>query len=235
MGCDLHCCSHETKESSHCPVRRPEICGKAHRHICLVDGLSTQNTLRIVLYTVSIGRCLCTHAPCRFRGGMAIQRDALSTSTPPNTGTYVTVQSKYHTDSTTLIGVIGIEWRKPAILLPPNPCLLPTLAREESSMDPRLGAWYFGDLAHTAATTGSKWGPTAGQRVRKDSREVSPKEARQGAAARILRQGCRSPHANRRRTTHSLTHAQAPLPPRSAILSLIPTERSGCSGLPKDI
>lgn len=121
MGCDLHCCSHETKESSHCPVRRPEIGGKAHRHVCPVDGLSTQNTLRVVLYTVSIGRCLCTHVPCRFRGGMAIQRDALSTSTPPNTGAHVTVQSKYHTDSTTLIGVIGIEWRKPAILLPPTP------------------------------------------------------------------------------------------------------------------
>lgn len=103
MGCGLHCCSHATKESSHCPVRRPEIRGAAHRHICPVDGpvnLSTQNTLCVVLCTMKIGRCLCTHVPCRFQGGMAIQRDALSTSTPPSTGTHVTGQSKYHTDST---------------------------------------------------------------------------------------------------------------------------------------
>lgn len=100
-------------------------------------------------------------------------------------------------------------------------------------MDPRLGAWYFGDLAHTAATTEGKWGPTAGQRVRKDSREVSPKEARQGAAARIpLARGA----ARLMRIgggQHTLSHTHTHPSPRSAILSLIPTQRSGCSGLPK--
>lgn len=103
MVCGLHCCSHATEESSHCPVRRPEIRGEAHRHICPVDGpvnLSVPNTLCVVLCTVRFGRCLCTHVPCRFQGGMAIQRDALSTSTPPSTGTHVTGQSKYHIDST---------------------------------------------------------------------------------------------------------------------------------------
>lgn len=130
---------------------------------------------------------------------------------PPNTGAHVTVQGKYHSDSKALMGMIDKEWRKPAILLPPPPAHPwpreqhgPSLGRVVP-----LGTW------HTPPPPeGSKWGPTAGQRVRKDSPEVSPKEARQGAAARIPRdKGAGSPHANRRRTTHTLTHAHAPLPP----------------------
>lgn len=181
-------------------------------HLPPVD-LSTQNTFCVVLYTVSIGRCLCTHVPCRFRGGMAIQRDALSlsTSTPPNTGTHVTVQSKYHTDSTTLIGLIGIEWRKPAILLPPTPAH-PCPRREQHG--PSLGRvvlWRLGThRRHHRGQMGTHGGTARP--------EGFARGFAQGSKARCGRQdsfgqGCRSPHANRRRTTHSLTHAHAPLPP----------------------
>lgn len=70
-----------------------------------VDGpvnLCTQNTLPVVLCTGGIGRCLCTHVPGRFRGGMAIQRDALSTSTPLPTQARMLqyLERKYHTDGT---------------------------------------------------------------------------------------------------------------------------------------
>lgn len=214
-------------------VRR--FAAKAHHHICLVGGpvnISTQNTLCVVLCTVSNGRCLCTHVPCRFRGGMAIQRDALSTSTPPNTGTYVAVQNKYHIDSTVLIGLIGKGWRKPAILLPSTPC--PPLPK-------RSAAW---TLAWARGTLGTWHTPPPLQRANGDPRRDSAsgrirqrfRPRKQGkvrppgfiarGAARLMRIGGGQ---------HTLSHRHMHPSPLSAILSLIPTQRSGCSGLPKDV
>lgn len=194
-------------------VRRPEIRGKAHHHICPVHGpvnLSTQNTLCLVLYTVNIGRCLCTHAPCRFRGGMAIQRDALSTSTPPNTGTHVTGQSKYHTDSTTLIGLIGKEWRKPAILLPPTP-VHPCPRGEQHG--PSLGRVVLWETWHTPPppqrANGDPRRDSASGRIRQRFRprkqgKVRPPGFLARGAARLMRIGGGQ---------HTLLHTHAHPPP----------------------
>lgn len=101
-------------------------------------------------------------------------------------------------------------------------------------MDPRLGAWYFGDLAHTAATRGQMG--THGGTARP---EGFARGFAQGSKARCGRQdssqgvplaSCESAEDS----THSHTRSRTP-PPRSAILSLIPTQRSGYSGLPKDM
>ena len=101
-------------------------------------------------------------------------------------------------------------------------------------MDPRLGAWYFEDLAHTAATTGEQMG-THGGTARP---EGFARGFAQGSKARCGRQdssqggplaSCESAEDN----TYSHTRTCTP-PPRSAILSLIPTQLSGCPGLPRD-
>lgn len=147
---------------------------------------------------MSFRRCLCTHVPRRFQGGMAIQRDALSTSTPPKMVCMVKRQIPHN--STVLIRQ---EWRKPAILLPPPPA---RPCPKESKVA-RLGAWYFDTLAHTAAThregTGDPRRDSASGRIRP---EVSPK-GKQGKVRPpgFFAKGGRSPRANWRKTTHAHT------------------------------
>lgn len=150
---------------------------------------------------------------------------------PPNTGAHVTVQSKYHSDSKALMGMIDKEWRKPAILLPPPPAKpLP----ERAAWTLAWARGTFGDLAHTAATTEEQMG-THGGTARP---EGFARGFAQGSKARCGRQdssrqggplaSCESAEDN----TYSHTRTCTP-PPRSAILSLIPTQLSGCSGLPR--
>lgn len=126
---------------------------------------------------------------------MTIQSDALSTSTPPNTGTHVTVLSKYHSDSKALMGMIDREWRSPqSYYYQP----LRTLARE-SSMDSRLGAWYLWRLGthrrHHRGANGDPRRDSASGRIRKRFRPIEQGKVRPpgffagGGAARLMRIG----------------------------------------------